>query len=165
MKMSSRGWPLSQDSAYCCNASLWIEPYLIRNVLNFLVIYLFDVDHFQSLHFGHEGCVILALWPGIILSVPALEGEILTIGSPNNLSQYRFPFLMLGYIVLHLHENQSYWLTWHSLLIIFKISSLHFHLHIYLPLYAEYVLCIGLPLWLRHKVSACNTGDSGSVPL
>ena len=63
--------------------------------LRFLFIF-FDVDRFlKSLlnllqycfclmfwFFGHEACGILAPWPGIEPTPPALEGEVLTTGPP-----------------------------------------------------------------------------------
>ena len=34
--------------------------------------------------FGREACSILATWPGIELTPPALEGKVVTTGPPGN---------------------------------------------------------------------------------
>jgi len=54
--------------------------------------FFFNVAHFESLYwicyniacfvFGHEACGVLAPWPEIEPTLPALEGEVLTTGPP-----------------------------------------------------------------------------------
>ena len=39
---------------------------------------------------GQQACGILAPWPGIVLSPPALEGKILTTGPPGKSQQFIF---------------------------------------------------------------------------
>jgi len=41
-------------------------------------------DILSALCFGHVACGILALWSGIEPTPPALEGEVLTTGPPEN---------------------------------------------------------------------------------
>ena len=50
----------------------------LKSLLN-LLQYCFC---FMFWFFGFQSCGILALWPGIELAPPALEGEVLTTGSP-----------------------------------------------------------------------------------
>ena len=54
--------------------------------------------------FGHEACGILALWPGIEPTTPALEGKVLTTGlpgkSPELLLFYKLIILKLFYYYL-----------------------------------------------------------------
>ena len=98
MKRKKKEWlghlvksPLKNDLA------IWYN--FFRCYTNFILFYFktfFDVDHFlKSLlnllqycfcftfwFFGHEACGILAPWPGVKPTPPALEGEVLTTWLP-----------------------------------------------------------------------------------
>ena len=49
---------------------------------------------------GQQACGILAPWPGIVLSPPALEGKILTTGPPGKSQQFTFFFFFQQFIFL-----------------------------------------------------------------
>ena len=56
----------------------WCGPFFLKSLLNLLQYYFC----FMFCLFGPKACGILAPWPGIEPTPPALEGEVLTTGPP-----------------------------------------------------------------------------------
>ena len=73
-------WRLSPHSSYDCFLfRFFFSCGPFKKSLLSLLQYCF---YFIFWFFGSKACGILALWPGIEPAYPAMEGEILTMGSP-----------------------------------------------------------------------------------
>ena len=86
---SKKGYNLRKDPEIWRNLSLWNWIYfsifflmwtIFKVFIEFVtILLLFYVFVFV---FGPKACGILAPWPGILSTPPALEGEVLTTGPP-----------------------------------------------------------------------------------
>ena len=78
--MGPRTWPIT----FFLLDFLFLMRYVSKVFVEFLP-YCFC---FMFWFFGHEACVILASWPGIELTPPALEGAVLTTDRQGSASLY-----------------------------------------------------------------------------
>ena len=95
--------PSSRLRTSCCSEGCFLSHFIFhlkQNMVGFFCLFVFNVDHFWSLYWmyyntvsilvffcfffnlGHKVCEILAPWLGIEPRPPALEGEVLTTGTP-----------------------------------------------------------------------------------
>ena len=70
---------------------IFLKIFFMWTIFKVFIEYVTRLPLFYVFWFsGHWACGILASWPGIVLSPPALEGKILTTGPPGKSQQFIF---------------------------------------------------------------------------